>query len=92
MDDIEQPVVITAVVSNGNKLKNNISVIIWVMLAIGILIGICVYGFVNQLSNMVDLMTFIETNVTWRIWLILITILSILFLILDLRFRTRIEV
>jgi len=88
-DDVDLPVVI----NNNYELRSiHISVAMWFSLIIGMLIGACVCGFADQLSNAVDFMNFIEVNISWRAWLVLITILSILFLMLESKYRARIEV
>jgi len=90
-DDVNSPVVINN--DNNVKEKNNtITISMWVSIIIGILLGVCICGFADQLSNMVDFMNFIQVNIEWWMWLILITILSILFLFLESKFRKRIEV
>jgi hypothetical protein len=91
--DIDDNIDLPVVINKNDELKNiNISVAMWVGFIIGMLMGACVCGFANQLSNMVYFMNFIEISVTWWVWLILITFLSILFLVVESKFKTRIEV
>ncbi len=80
--DVEIPI------NNNSKFQKIIDesmFLMWASLILGILLGACVCGFANQLSNMIVFVYVIEMYLSWWIWLILITILSILFLWLESR-------